>query len=140
VKIPEKDTIISFAILLFGLYAVFYIGRGLVIDLDCMLFGDQVPGRIEYKQGSKTEKVLVFHHKGKAYVKPMKAEKKIRETEVQISEHFNTYRYLGVKRMTIVIVLESLVLIAFSTFNLKLLRLHFKGKNLNSIFEKPIKH
>lgn len=139
-KIPEKDTIISFAILLFGLYAVFYIGRGLVLDLDCMLFGVQVPGKIEYKQGSKTEKVLVFHHKGKEYVKPMKPEKRIRDTEVQISEHFNIYRYLGVKRMTLVIVLESLALIAFSTFNLKLLLLHFKGKNLNNFFEKPVKN
>jgi len=140
VKIPEKDTIVSFAILLIGLYAVFYIGRGLMLDLDCMLFGDQVPGRIEYKQGSKTEKVLVFHHNGKEYLKPMEPEKKIRDTEVQISEHFNTYRYLGVKRMTIVIVIESLVLIAFSTFSLKLLRLHFKGKNLNNFFEKPVKN
>ncbi len=132
-KLKNKK-IISLFLLLTIMCITLIIGYLMIIDIDCLLFGKEVVGKIEPINENSTDKQLVFYDNGNRKTKILKNSVLKGSINVIISKRFNKFTYLSKNNIIYINLFRFVAFVFFFIISIKLIRLHFQGKDINSLF------
>ena len=134
----NQNKIISFFILICLLCTIVIIGYLMIVDFDCLLFGKKVTGQIESINSSNSYRQLNFWDDGIEKTIVLKNSTLEGNIDVIISKRFNKYTYLSINKIIFLNLIRFLIITIICFYSFKLIKLHLKGKDINSLFSHKV--